>query len=212
VPWCSPSSPRSRRQFFTPDGAAAGSQGVQARGGLGLAICLVSGGMPKEILRLLRRVSTESDEWTARRLLDRTWQQARDSAAEAVRRSGLEAQAQQRILDALETFLAGPGAEAPSVSQLLESVNATPVAPGEPDGARAAITQALMRLAQRRQAVEELQNALAYLGRWEAGMVTDTRLLDEAPWVAPDPLDRIRAAFLRDATVVVGIAEKRPSA
>jgi hypothetical protein len=98
------------------------------------------------------------------------------------------------------------------VSQLLENVTATPAAPGEPAGARAAIAQALMRLAQRRQAVEDLQNALAYLGRWEAGMVADTRLLDEAPWVAQDPLDRIRAAFLRDATVVVGTAEKRASA
>ena len=131
---------------------------------------------------------------------------------EAVRRSGLGAQAQQRILDALETFLADPGADAPSVSQLLENVTATPAAPGEPGGARAAIAQALMRLAQRRQAVEDLQNALAYLGRWEAGMVADTRLLDDAPWVAPDPLDRIRAAFLRDATVVVGAAGKRASA
>ncbi len=202
----------ARRQFFAPDGAAAGSRSLQARDGLGLAICLVSGGMPKEILRLLRRVSTESDEWTTRGLLDRTWREARDSAAEAVRRSGLGHEVQQRILDALETFLARPGAEAPSVSQLLESVAATPPAPGEAADARAAITQALMRLAQRRLAVEELQHALADLGTWEREMVADTRLLDEAPWVARDPLDRIRAAFLRDATVVVGTAEKRASA
>ena len=196
----------ARRQFFTPDGAAAGSRAPQARDGLGLAICLVSGGMPKEILRLLRRVSTETDEWTARRLLERTWQEARDNAAEAVRRAGLEAPAQQRILDALETVLARPGADGLSLSQLLDSVITTPPAPA---GARAAIDQALMRLAQRRRAVDELQNALAYLGRWEREMVADTRLLDEEPWVLPDPLDRIRVAFLRDAPVVVGAADKR---
>ena len=69
-----------------------------------------------------------------------------------------------------------------------------------------------MRLAQRRLAVEELLKALDDLGAWERVMVADPRLLDEEPWVAPNPLDHIRAAFLRDATVVVGTAEKRASA
>jgi hypothetical protein len=198
----------ARRKFFPLN--ASGD--LEARDGLGLAICVVSGGMPKEILRLLRRVSTEPDEWTVRYLVDRALGEARDSARDAVRRSGLAAEPQRRILESLETFLARPDDDAASASQLLESVPEAPAEPVEAARLRAGIVEVLGRLVQRRHAVEELQKVLASLGTWERELIADKRLLTEEPWTSPERLEQIQAAFLRDAPVVVGAPEKRVSA
>ncbi len=76
----------ARRGFF-PGSKAEGAEPPskpQSRDGLGLAICLVSGGIPKEILRLLRRVSTDGNDWTVDLLLERTRQEARDAPTEAL--------------------------------------------------------------------------------------------------------------------------------
>ena len=198
----------ARRRFFPPD-VDARSRGLTSRDGLGLAMCVVSGGTPKEILRLLRRVGTEEDQWTVRRLLDETWREARDSAEEAVRHSDLAAECQRGVLTALESFLAGAGDDA-AASRLLDSVSAGPAAPGEGAGTRPAIVQMLRRLAQRRRATDELGTALEYLGSLEREMVADKRLLEQAPWAAPPRVERMREAFLREFTVHA--ADKRAPA
>ena len=197
-----------RRRFFTS--SATGD--LEARDGLGLAICLVSGGMPKEILRLLRRASTEHDEWTPRHLIDRVWLEAWEGAVDAIRRSGLAAEPQRQILESLEASLARPDRDFASVSRLNESVIGGPNATSEAASIRARIDEVLERLAQRRRATHALQNELGSLGTWEREMVGDKRLLGHDPWSSPERLESIRVAFLRDGAVVIGATDKPASA
>jgi pentapeptide repeat protein len=202
----------ARRKFFEREPVAGRAAADEARDGLGLAICVLSGGMPKEILRLLRRVSTEGCGWTAPDLLDRAWQDASDSAAEAVRSAALPTDAQRAILSALQAFVARPRWDAASSARLLDSGGAAPHAPDEATTVRSDIVPMLARLAERRRAIDEVREALGSLRTWEHDMVSDKRLGGEQPWPAPERLEAMRLAFLPRAAVLAGAAEKRASA
>ena len=198
----------ARRQFFERDGAAGQPAVDEARDGLGLAICLLSGGMPKAILRLLRRVSTEGCGWTAPDLLDHAWREASESAAESVRSAALSPDAQRLVLSAIETFVARPRWDPASAARLLDGVGAAPRAPDEAAGVRSDLVQVLTRLAERRRAIDDVRDALGSLRTWEREMVSDKRLRGEQPWPAPERLEAMRLAFLDRAAP----AEKRASA
>jgi hypothetical protein len=90
----------ARRKFFAPDDLSTSGR-LQPRDGLGVTLCVLAGGIPKEILRLLRRSCTEAGDWTARHLVDVSAREAREGAEHAVVHSSLPETVKQRVLEAI---------------------------------------------------------------------------------------------------------------
>lgn len=175
-----------RRGFFKDRGPDPPS-----RDGLGLALCMVSGGIPKEILRLLRRISTEGDAWTVERLIERTWQDARDGVADTIRRSDLRPSLKQPILTTLDR-LTSRSEDNTAWSQWHAHANAVARSARAADTPpRLGIIEAQAYLAGRRWAVTELRRTLEALNTWERDLLNNTISAD-----AIAKLEQIRGAFL----------------
>jgi hypothetical protein len=171
---------------------------ASSRSGLGLAICIVSGGIPKEILRLLRRVSTEGDDWTVERLMERTWQDARDGVSDAIRRSDLRPALKQPILSRLDSLSSRSEDDEgwlqwqARANSLARSARAADTPP------RLAVLEAQSYLAERRWAIGELRKKMATLGTWEQELLDSKGFRGEEPWDTAQTaeLEKIRGAFL----------------
>lgn len=187
----------ARRDFFR-----------EPRDGLGLAICLLSGGVAKEILRLLRRVSTEGGGWTVERLVERTWQDARDGVADVVRCSDLAPALVQPILLSLDS-LTSSGQDDAAWSQCHAHARAA-ARSARPGGKppRTEMIEALTYLAERRRAITELRRQLEALSSWERELLDNKNLPGDEPWDSPaelekvGALEKVRRAFLAGAAGV----------
>ena len=181
----------ARRDFFR-----------EPRDGLGLAMCLLSGGVAKEILRLLRRVSTEGGGWTVERLVERTWQDARDGVADVVRRSDLAPALVQPILLSLDSLTSSSQDDA-AWSQCHAHARAA-ARSARPGGKppRVEMIEALTYLAERRRAITELRRQLEALSTWERELLDNKNLPGDEPWDSPaelekvGALEKVRRAFL----------------
>jgi hypothetical protein len=184
----------ARRRFFATDDAAAPDR-LQARDGLGTTMCLLAGGIPKEILRLLRRVTTDGYDWTARSLVDMSAREIRDGARMAVQRSALAAAQKDRLLEAMDR-----GDDGTSVERVALSA--------EPPVNDAPLLDLLRRLDRRRATIHALRARLDDLKVLEGELVAALaagRPIDQMPtWV----LDLHRTCV----TVQTGMAPGGPTA
>ena len=204
----------ARRRFFaeSEDTGPDRPSRFLARNGLGLAICLVSGGIPKEILRLLRRVSTEGDEWTVEGLMERTWQDARDGVADAIRRSDLPPGLKQPILTTLDGLTSGSDDDAAWLQWHAHARSAARSARAAGTPPRVAVIDALSYLSERRWAVTELRPKLGTLRTWEQGLLDSKTLRNDEPWDSSAErdtiaeLDKIRRAFLASVGAAGAVA------
>ena len=184
----------ARRRFFATDDPADPEQ-LQARDGLGTTMCLLAGGIPKEILRLLRRVSTDGHDWTARNLVDMSARETRDGARMAVLRSALATAQKDRVLEAMDR-----GDDGTSVERVALSA--------EPPVNDAPLLDLVRRLDRRRAAVHALRARLDDLKVLEGELVAALaagRPIDQLPaWVV-----ELHRTFV---TVQTGMAPGGPSA
>jgi hypothetical protein len=178
----------ARRRFFATDDAGAPDR-LEARDGLGATMCLLAGGIPKEILRLLRRVSTDGHDWTARSLVDLSAREARDGVRLAVLHSKLAPAVKQRVLDAIDRGDDGSSVEAVASS-------------GEPPATDAALLDVLRRFDHRRQAINALRARLDALkvleGEFVASIAAGTTIGPLDPW-----LEQLHRSFVAVHTGVV---------
>jgi hypothetical protein len=184
----------AKRGFFADP---ADPSALRPRDGLGLAICLVSGGIPKEALRLLRRVTAETDACSTARLVQSAWCEARDAARDAVLRSSIPASQKRQVLEAIER-LSRRHDEA-AWAELVDSLAREPGASGEAATSRKELVDLLGRLGQRRQAARTLEARLGELEACEAALVEDKRITGDERLDVPEWLDGIRRSFLLEA-------------
>jgi hypothetical protein len=183
----------ARRRFFATDPAAP--DGLHARDGLGATMCLLAGGIPKEILRLVRRVSTDRHDWTATSLVALSAAEAREGTRLAVLHSSLTSAAKQCVLDAIER-----GDDGTSVERA-----ATSAAPAVADVALLDVLRAFDR---RRAAIHALRARLDDIKVLEGELV--------AGLAAGAPIVSLLPAWLVDlhrtfATIQTGMTAEVPA-